>query len=103
MKKSQTTREDGLAMVSLWKSSGKSIREFCEEQNTTYHRLHYWHGVYKRAQGGERPKPDKNKFIPITLKSGDPTIPSLEIRTPAGYSIIVFQSVNLTELISLLK
>lgn len=103
MKKSPTTREDGMAMISLWKSSGKSIREFCEEQNIAYHRLHYWHGVYKRDQAGEGPKTGRTKFIPITLKSGDPTMPRIEILTPAGYSIKVFQTMNLTELISLLK
>ncbi|MDZ4709354.1 MAG: hypothetical protein SH818_13230 [Saprospiraceae bacterium] len=103
MNKLQTTREEGLAIIASWKSSGKTSREFCEEQNIAYHRLQYWHGVYKREQGGSKFKTTTAKFIPIILKSEDSGIPGLEIHTPTGYSVKVFQTVNLTELISFLK
>ena len=103
MKKEQTSRSSGLAMISSWKSSGKTSREFCEEQNITYHRLQYWHGVYKREQAGGGARVGQPKFIPITLKAEDSSRPRLEIRTPSGYSVSVFEAVSLAELIPMLK
>ena len=103
MKKAQTSRSEGLAMISSWKSSGKSSREFCEEQNITYHRLQYWHGVYKREQGGGLSDVSKQKFVPITIKSEDLGKVRLEIRTPSGYSVRLFEGLSLAELIPLLK
>jgi len=103
MKKIQTSRSEGLAMISSWKSSGKTSREFCEEQNISYHRLQYWHGVYKRNQAGNVSRIGQSKFIPISIKTEDSSMPGLEIRTPSGYSIRVFDSVSLAELIPMLK
>lgn len=103
MKKEQTIRADGLAMISSWKSSGKSSREFCEEQNITYHRLQYWHGVYKRELAGGVARAGQPKFIPITIKAEDSMRPRLEIRTPSGYSVRVFEALSLAELIPMLK
>ena len=103
MKKIQTSRSEGLAMISSWKSSGKTSRQYCEEQNITYHRLQYWHGVYKRQQGGDASRVGQTKFIPITVNAEDSSKPVLEIRTPSGYSIRIFDAVSLSELIPLLK
>lgn len=103
MKKEQTSRSEGLAMISSWKSSGKTSKEFCEEQNITYHRLQYWHSVYKRQQTGGVSNQDQKKFIPITIKGENSARPRLEIQTPSGYSVRVFETVSLSELILILK
>ena len=102
MKKSQTTREDGLAMIASWKSSGKSCREFCSEQNISYHRLQYWHGVYNRIKSSEAYK-GQNRFIPISVQTENMISPGIEIHTPGGYSIKLYQSVDLKTLISILR
>lgn len=102
MKKAQTSREEGLAMIANWKSSGKSCREFCSEQSITYHRLQYWHGVYNLIKSGERQK-GPNKFIPISVHTKNMTSPGIEIHTPGGYSIKFYQLVDLKTLISILR
>ncbi len=69
MKKAQTSREQGMAMISNWKISGMNCREFCSEQSIPYHRLQYWLGVYNRIESGEGKK-GHNKFIPVSILTG---------------------------------
>ncbi len=102
MKKAQTSREEGMAMISNWKTSGKSYQEFCLEQSIPYHRLRYWHGVYNRIKSGEGKK-GHNKFIPISVLARHIASPGIEIQTPGGYSIKLYQSVDLKALISILR
>lgn len=102
MKKVQTSKAEGLAMIDKWKSSGKSSREFCEEQNLTYHRLQYWHGVYNRVKISENQK-GENKFIPISIQRGNVTSPGIEINTPGGYTIKLYNPVDLKSLLSILS
>lgn len=92
------TRQEGLELISAWKSSGKSSREFCEERDITYHRLQYWHGVYKKVNGQELGQKAEKRFIPIEV-GGEGCNPIVEIHTPGGYRIRWYGAVRLTEVI----
>lgn len=98
MKNNQTTREEGLELIAAWKSSGKTSREFCEEREISYHRLQYWHGVYKKVNGQEVVRKAEKAFIPVEV-DGEVASPVVEILTPGGYRIKWYGAVRLSEVI----
>jgi len=98
MKKDQMTRPEGLELISAWKLSRKTSREFCDERDIPYHRLLYWHKVYKKVNGEELGQKLEKGFTPIEVDNevGNPMV---EIYTPGGYRIRWYGAVRLTEVI----
>lgn len=103
MAKIQITRATGLNLISAWKSSGKSRKEYCEEENIPYHRLTYWERVFNKEQSHSNRPPKGNKFIPIKINEGNLHQSGIEIKTPSGYSIKLFETISLNALIQVLK
>ena len=103
MTKIQLSRASGLNLISTWKSSGKSRKEYSQEHNIPYHRLNYWERVFNKEQRHSNKPPNKNKFIPIEVKEGNIHQAGIEIKTPNGYSIKMFGAISLKALIQVLK
>lgn len=103
MAKIQLTRAAGINLISTWKASGKSRKEYCQEQNIPYHRLNYWERVFNEEQRRSIRPNSKNKFIPIEVKEGNIHQAGIEIKTPGGYSIKLFETISLKSLIQVLK
>lgn len=103
MAKIQLTRAVGLNLISTWKASGKSRKEYCQEQSIPYHRLNYWERVFNKEQRHSSRPNSKNKFIPIEVKEGSIHQAGIEIKTPSGYSVKLFEPISLKVLIQVLK
>jgi hypothetical protein len=41
-----TTQQLMFSLIEVWKGSGKSQKEFCEEKDLAYHKFHYWFKKY---------------------------------------------------------
>ena len=103
MAKIQLTRASGLNLIYSYKSRGKSRKEYCQEQNIPYHRLNYWGRVFNKEQRHSNRPPKGNKFIPIKIQEGNIHQSGIEIKTPGGYSIKLFETISLKVLIQVLK
>lgn len=46
MKTSKDNFENKFETIERWKQSGKSISQFCKDENLPYHKFHYWRRKY---------------------------------------------------------
>jgi len=58
MKDSKEKIGDKFGIIERWKQSGKTISQFCKEENIPYHKFHYLHSKYKQQN-------NTSKFIKI--------------------------------------
>lgn len=85
----QTTKQLMFSLIEIWKSSGKSQKEFCQEKDLAYHKFHYWFKKYN-DQNSERT--DGSAFVPVSLKSAANS--NLEVVYPDGRRLIFHQPVD---------
>ena len=82
-------RQQMFALVGSWEGSGKTQREFCSEQDISFHRFTYWLRRYREHQkeaSGAAPS-----FIPLSLDAAIGS--SAEIIYPDGRRLIFHQAV----------
>lgn len=58
MKDSKEKSGDKFEAIERWKQSGKTINQFCKEENLSYHKFHYRHLKYQQQNS-------PSKFIKI--------------------------------------
>jgi rRNA pseudouridine-1189 N-methylase Emg1 (Nep1/Mra1 family) len=94
MEKIKSLPQDKQAMLEKWKTSGKSIKQYCLDENIPYHAMSYWQRKEKYLATGK----DK-KFIKVKLNS--PSVINqnkTEIIYSNGTRIIFYGSTNVNEL-----
>ena len=97
-----TTQQLMFSLIELWKTSGKSQKEFCQQKDLAYHKFHYWFKKYN-----EEMNPDKDR----TLSFSQVVIPEqfssrsgiIELQYPDGRRLIFHQSVDASFLRALLN
>ena len=62
MKDSKEKFGNKFETIERWKQSGKTIIQFCKEENLSYHKFHYWHSKYKQQNNTSK----FTKIKPIT-------------------------------------
>ena len=81
----QVTKLDSKHMDSLLerlKQSGKSLSQFCKDENVATHRIYYWQ---KKCSRKDKPKPE---FIKIPVARVGPSENSIcEIHFPSGIRV----------------
>lgn len=88
------------SLVKIWKSSGKTQKEFCQEKDITYHKFHYWFRKYN-DQNSE--PVDHSSFSRVIIKEKiTPYAGSMEIVYPDGRKLIFHQQVEASFLRALL-
>lgn len=85
----QTTKQLMFSLIEIWKSSGKSQKEFCQERDLAYHKFHYWFKKYNGQQGEDT---EGSPFVPISMKSAVNS--NLEVVYPDGRRLIFHQPVD---------
>jgi len=97
-----TTQQLMFSLIELWKTSGKSQKEFCQEKNLAYHKFHYWFKKYN-----EETNPDKDRMpsftrvvVPEQFSSRQGVV---ELQYPDGRRLIFHQHVDVSFLRSLLN
>ena len=97
-----TTQQLMFSLIEVWKGSGKSQKEFCQEKELAYHRFHYWHRKYMESQA-EPVEP----FMAVTVRKRTDekraTVGSMEILWPDGRRLIFHQGVDASFLRTLLS
>ena len=49
-KQLQVKPEDRKQILDRWKESGKSVRQFCQDENININTFHYWRGQLKKEK-----------------------------------------------------
>ncbi len=94
MEKIKSLPQDKQAMLDKWQTSGKSIKQYCLDENIPYHTMSYWQRKQKYLQSGK----DK-KFIKVKLSSASVINQNkTEIIYSNGTRIIFYGSTNVNEL-----
>jgi hypothetical protein len=92
-----TTQQLMFSLIEVWKSSGKTQKEFCQEKDLAYHKFHYWFKKYNEHSGQVVSSPF------ISLSPRNPSTPgNLELVYPDGRRLIFHQAVDASFLRALL-
>lgn len=80
----QVTQQLMFSLIEVWKGSGKTQREFCQEKDLAHHKFYYWSKKYNRfsSQGSEAPS-FKRLAAPVAMGQG-PT----EVHYPDGRKLV---------------
>lgn len=97
-------RQQRLELMSLWKSSGLTPKEFCKKHDFPSHQFYYWLKIIKEKKHTS-PSNSPGNFVPVTLPKLEQraTAPILELVCPNGIQIKFYSPVNFSELRSLIK
>ena len=92
------TQQLMFSLIEVWKSSGKTQKEFCQEKDLAYHKFHYW---FKRYKGQTCQAPDESAFVSVSMQ---PSLNAskLEVVYPDGRRLIFHQGVEASFLRTLL-
>jgi hypothetical protein len=86
------------SLIEVWKKSGKTQHEFCQEKDIAYSKFQYWMKKYKdqsRTDGDDG-------FVSVVVKDQPSLGGSMELLFPDGKKLIFHQGVEVTYLRALL-
>jgi|ERR1035438_2380035 transposase-like protein len=70
--------EERKQILERWKESGKSVRQFCQDESININTFHYWRGRLKKekSSGFIKLQPEVSAFQPayyceVTLRNGN--------------------------------
>jgi len=63
MQSKEQLREQNFAMITTWQQSGLTQKEYCEQNQVTYHHFHYWYRRYRMAP--ENLVKNKSPFVAL--------------------------------------
>ena len=65
MAKNESVREEMFASTGSWQQSDLSQKEWCRQQDISYHIFHYWYKVYREVhpQAG-----NESSFVKLSVK-----------------------------------
>jgi hypothetical protein len=92
-------KQEVIALLDEFDSSGLSITQFCRERNFPYHSFKYW---YRKLRSEKKTAPVKKKFIPINFSAPAPNSVIAEIRYPSGTCVLLYAIDNIEKLKTLL-
>ena len=82
----QSTQQSMFLLITQWKDSGKSQKEFCDEHAVTYSKFHYWLQKYRHQQPIDSAS---SSFVRVQI-AGEalPCAVGLEVVYPDGRRLI---------------
>lgn len=92
------TKEEIQSLVNAFKKSGKTKKQFCDENNIKYYTLCNWVADYKKKAVSQK----LSSFIPVKVNETTPHL-FAEISLKSGTSIKLFQNVDAGFIKSILK
>src|SRR5690606_16850131 len=61
-----TTRQLMFSLIEVWKSSGKTQKEFCQEKDLAHHKFYYW---LRKYNDHHRQSADESPFLSVSTQS----------------------------------
>jgi hypothetical protein len=95
-----TLRQLMFSLIEVWKKSGKTQREFCQEKDVAYSKFQYWMKKYGEQS---RPVADPGGFVPVVVKSEPKSSAMMELVFPDGRKLVFHQAVEVSYLQALLS
>ena len=93
-----TTQQLMYSLIEVWKTSGKSQKEFCKEKDLAYHKFHYW---FKKYNDEKNTGPT---FSEVVVRNQTTSIQgAIELQYPDGRKLIFNQEVDVVFLRALLS
>jgi hypothetical protein len=71
--------------VAAWRSSGVSVREFCDRRGLTRTAFDYWRKELRRRDDERSPRPASPAFVPVTVLAAAAL--AVEVRCPSGHVV----------------
>src|SRR5690606_8742005 len=81
-----TTRQLMFSLIEVWKSSGKTQKEFCQEKDLAHHKFYYW---LRKYNDHHRQSADESPFLSVSTQSAISS--NLEIIYPDGRRLLFHQ------------
>ena len=102
--KMQAYRQKRLELMSLWKPSGLTPKEFCKKHNFPSHQFYYWLKIIKGKKQNSLSNAVGN-FISVKLAKPEQqaAMPFVELVCPNGIQLKFYSAVKFSELRSLIK
>jgi hypothetical protein len=85
-----TTQQLMFSLIEIWKASGKTQKDFCQEKDLAYHKFHYW---FKKYNSQHPQATEESPFVSVSMRPAS-TPGSLEIVYPDGRRLIIHQQVD---------
>lgn len=80
------------SLIEVWRSSGMSQRDFCQEKDIAYSKFHYWLKRYKTNSSARDSRPG---FVPVRVNGQTVgRTGALELVYPDGRRLIFHQDVD---------
>lgn len=94
-----TLRQLMFSIIEVWKKSGKTQREFCQEKDIAYSKFQYWMKKYS-----EQSSLGKNSggFVPVVVNNEPKRSAVMELVFPDGRKLVFHQAVEVSYLQALL-
>lgn len=97
----QTLQQLMFSLIDVWKSSGKTQQEFCQEKELDYNKFQYWLRKYKTANGHVKEQ-SSSGFVRVKVKEVEGISGCVELIYPDGRKLIFHHAVEASFLRSLM-
>ena len=95
-----TLRQLMFSLIEVWKESGKTQREFCQEKDIAYSKFQYWMKKYgEQSRLGK----DSGGFVPVVVNNEPKGSAVMELVFPDGRKLVFHQAVEVSYLQALLS
>ena len=95
-----TLRQLMFSLIEVWKKSGKTQREFCQEKDIAYSKFQYWMKKYGEQSVLVR---DPVGFVPVVVNNERKSSAMMELVLPDGRRLVFHQAVEVSYLQTLLS
>ena len=95
-----TLRQLMFSLIEVWKKSGKTQREFCQEKDIAYSKFQYWMKKYGEQSNLVR---DPGGFVPVVVNNEPKSSAMMELVFPDGRKLVFHQAVEVSYLQALLS
>jgi len=97
----QTLQQLMFSLIDVWKSSGRTQQESCQEKELDYNKFQYWLRKYKTAHGPVKEESSRG-FVRVKVKEVEKMAGCVELIYPDGRKLIFYQAVEASFLRSLM-
>ena len=95
-----TLRQLMFSLIEVWKESGKTQREFCQEKDIAYSKFQYWMKKYSEQSSCGK---DPGGFVPVVVNNEPKSSAVMELVFPDGRKLVFHQAVEVSYLQALLS
>lgn len=84
-------KQDMFDHISQWQQSALSQKQYCRQNNMSYHIFHYWYKRYRDEHGSDH---QFSSFIPVNVQSSSSSGPVIEVLLVNGTRLLFHQPVS---------